>query len=366
MILLFNKNIPNQDYQVIIDVSDQYREMISPEIRPISQTVYNFFTPSQPLDTSCNYPINIAELFPYWVQKDTVNTVSLITLTESYYKWLSCNTQDINKLSFFRLEDLTDTEEIPADYLKYLTNTYLNSLPIEYINTTGTYIEGLVDEKNIRKLLDNVKINLYGRKGTDQSFKLVINELFDIDPERISVSYPKKYIMRLNSGRFDWMSDEQDLELGELTSSCLNYSVLYDANNLWQDYSYVVNVSELSVEYYKNIVKPLLHPAGTIDFYQIRQDIFNNIDQTIKIVKNEIPIIKNYQGYTLGSNQSLAVCYAGFTSPTYTFPSWDEEIYSKYYSGMTFGMINIEDFLLLSPLLGYTYPNETRSVTICP
>ena len=364
MILLFNKNIPNQDYQVIIDVSGPSGETISEEIRPISQTVYNFFTPSQPLETSCNYPINVAELFPYWLQKNSVNTVSLITLTESYYKWLSCNTQDINKLSFFRLEDLTDTEQIPADYLKYLTNTYLNALPTQYINTTGNYIEGQVDEKNIRKLLDNVKVNLYGRKGTDQSFKLVINELFDIDPERISVSYPKKYLMRLNGGRFDWMSDEQNLELGEMTSSCLNFSVLYDANDLWQDYSYVVNVSGLSTAYYKNVVKPLVHPAGTVDFYQPTQDIFNNHNDGFETDKQEIPQIENYLGYTLGSTTSLDVCSGGASSePIYTFPYWDEEI--SAYPGISFGNINIADFLLLSPAAGYTYLNETRAGITC-
>ncbi len=103
-----------------------------------------------------------------------------------------------------------------------------------------------------------------------------------------------------------------------------------------------------------------------LDNYQASLDHFNNLKDTTQIKKNEIPIIINYRGYTLGSFDSLATCYTGFTSaPTYTFPSWDEEISTKYYSGMTFGKIDIKDFLLLCPLEGFTFPNETRSVTVC-
>ena len=362
MFFLFNKNIPNKNYAVNINVSGIDVEIITAEVKSTAQEIYNFYTPTQQITTSCHYPLNVAELFPYWLQKDSANTTSLITLTETYYQWLNCNTQDINEVSFLRLEDLTDLEQMPGDYVKHLANTYLNGLPSEFINSEN-YTEGIIDESKVRNLIDNVKVNLYARKGTDESFKFVINELFEIDPDRITVSYPKKYVMRLNSGRFDGMSDN----LSDMTDSYLNYSVLYDANYLWQDYSYVVNVSGLTAESYQTTVRPLLHPAGTVDFYQTRQDIFNNLQDSIVIGKNEIPIIKNYRGYTLGSSESLAVCYPGFTSaPTYTFPTWDQEIYDKYYIGMTFGMINIEDFLLLSPISGYTYANEIRSVTTCP
>jgi hypothetical protein len=63
-------------------------------------------------------------------------------------------------------------------------------------------------------LVDNVKTNLYAKKGTKDSFKLLINQFFDVDPDLISVSYPKQHILRLNSGRFEWMRtnplEEQD------------------------------------------------------------------------------------------------------------------------------------------------------------
>jgi hypothetical protein len=373
MILFFSKNIPNKTSQTNTQVSSIGGVDSETKFGSVAQPVAQFFTPTQPPPRTCKYPINISELFPYWLQKDSGDSASLITLTDAYYQWLSCYTKDINEVSFFRLEDLTDLEQMPGDYVKYLASTYLNSLPSEYINSPG-YTGGIVDEKDIKNLIDNVKINLYSRKGTDESFKLVINELFGVEPERISVSYPKKYVMRLNSGTFDWMQTETGVQVDnptifnpEITASYLNFSVLYDANDIWQDYSYVVNVSGLSPTNYETVVRPLVHPAGTSDFFQIRQDILNNVQTAVTAKTYETPIVINYRGYTLGSFSSLDTCYPGFTSaPTYTFPSWDEEISVKYYSGMTFGMINIKDFVLLSPLAGFTFPNETRSVTVCP
>jgi hypothetical protein len=58
----------------------------------------------------------------------------------------------------------------------------------------------------------------------------------------------------------------------------------------------------------------------------------------------------------------LAVCSGG-TEPIYTFPYWDKEI--SAYPGISFGNINIADFLLLSPAAGYTYLNETRAGITC-
>ena len=127
-------------------------------------------------------------------------------------------------------------------------------------------------------------------------------------------------------------------------------------NGLWQDYSYVVNVSGLSLEAYTNVVRPLLHPAGTADFFQIRQDIFNNNSETVSVFTSEIPKINNYYGYTMGSFSSLSSCDGG--DQTFVFPSWDEEI-SLYNSGVTFGNINIVDFTTLTPKSGMGYPNES-------
>lgn len=373
MILLFTKNLPNKIYQLNIDVG-------SPDTigRPSSESAFvnntmqsPSWSPTQTLPASCSYPLNINELFPYWLRRVSAGiTANLISLTQSYYEWLTCHSADINSVSFFDLESINDIETMPDKYVPYFSNVYLNSVPLNQINYPG-YTGGNVDQTKIRSLVENIKTNLYSRKGTKSSYELVINELFDISPENISIINPKNYIMRLNGGRYDWMrdgicggTDNQNVFTPDLTSSYLNLSVISDGD-LWQEYSYVVKVSGLSFAAYNEIIRPILHPAGTLDFFNPVQNIFSNTSETIITEKEEIPQIKNYLGYTFGSSTSLLVCsQGGGSQPTYTFPYWDKEI-SQYSSGLTFGNINIVDFLLLSPGPGFTYLNETRATTSC-
>jgi hypothetical protein len=367
MIILLTKTLVNKDYGTNQDI-DTSADLIPPvAFKSAAQPVASFFAPTQDLSSTCKYPINIRELFPYWLRLTKDGDSVLIALTKAYYDWLSCNMTDVNSLSFFRLEDLIDLENIPESLVQHLSNTYLNSLPSDAIT------KGIVSPEKVKNIIDNIKVNLYTKKGAENGFKYVINEFFGVDPDTISISYPKRYLLRLNGGRYDWMRDNLDpqgdysVRLDEfypqLTGSYLNYSVLYD-NDVWQEHSYVVNVAGLSLEAYENVVKPLLHPAGTKDFFQLRVDIFNNINDGTGVQTNEIPVFANYSVYKLGSTASMGRTFGccgacgGITGyPSYVFPSWDIEIYGKYYEGMTFGQINIGDFLYLSPRNGFTFPN---------
>ena len=373
MIFWFNRSIPNKEYEInaeIISVDPNTEEMPSSS-RTNTQTKFAALTPQTPLPSTCNYPLNVSDIFPYWLRKESYGiSASLISFTKMYYNWLTCGTTDLNSVGFLNMESIKDPETMPDAYVKHLSNTYLNSIPTSSINYPG-YSDGAVDQSKIRSLIDNVKVNLYSKKGTNSSYKLVINELFDVHTDSVVISYPKTFVMRLNGGIYDWMADgvtsstdTQSLFKPEMTSSYLNFSVLYDGN-LWQDYSYVVNSSGVSADAYNRVIRPLLHPAGTLDFFEIRQDIFNDYNDVFNIEKQEIPQIENYLGYTLGSTTSLAVCSGGASSePIYTFPYWDKEI-SLYPAGISFGNINIADFLLLSPAEGYTYLNETRAGITC-
>lgn len=371
MLLLFTKKIQNKKYVTNaeiygVDSSEDSAEFEAPVVPQLSA----FFAPNENIPTNCSYPINIRDFFPYWLRISNGGESVLISLTEQYYKWLSCNTSDINSLSFFRLEDLTDLENIPEELIENIANTYLNSYPKQEIKNQTVTLDKL---KNI---IDNVKVNLYSKKGARDSFKLLINEFFGVDPDKISVSYPKQYILRLNSGRYEWMRtnplEEQDV-IGEeypeffknTTGSFLNYSVIYD-NDLWQDFSYVVNTPEITIEQYKNTIKPLVHPAGTKDFFQLRFDIFNNdVEDAFEIIEYETPTIQNYALYTIGSTATIGYsfgcsgAYGGVTGqPSYIFPYWDEEISNYYIEGMSFGEINTGDFFNLSPAVGFTYLNK--------
>lgn len=357
MILFFTNSLIKKTQEVNVSLGDFNQE----EEKQNSNVVMKM-APG-PVPASCVYPIDIPSLFPRWLQKiSTSGNSNLIELTKRYYNWLVCESYDINSVGFLDLESINDIENMPDSYVKYMASTYLPSINPMSINYPG-YSDGNIDHSKIRLLLDNIKINLYSRKGSKDSYVIAINELFDILPENINISYPKKFVMRLNGGRYDWMGLETTQVpdtiasiTPELTSSFLNFSVLSD-NSLWQDYSYVVNVAGLSLDAYNNVIRPLLHPAGTADFFEIREDIFNNNSETIHFSASEIPVIRNYRGYTLGSSTSLSSCSQGAGYRTFVFPSWDIEISS--HSGVTFGNINIDDFLLLTPQSGSVYPNES-------
>jgi hypothetical protein len=371
MILLFSKKIQNKQYLTNAEVYGIESEEDSSEFQPpVTTQLSTFFAPTPNLPQNCTYPLNVRELFPYWLRASNDEQSVLLALTEQYYNWLTCD-PTTNSLSFLRLEDLFDLESLPIEATEHTLNTYLNAFPKQYIDNP-------VDRDQLLKLVDNVKVNLYAKKGTKDSFKLLINEFFNVDPDLISVSYPKQYILRLNSGRYEWMRtnplEEQDL-IGEeypeffknTTGSFLNYSVMYD-NDLWQDFSYVVNApaENISEIYFKQIIKPLVHPAGTKDFFQLRFDIFNNdVQDQIQIVEYENPTIQNYALYTIGSTATIGYSfgcsgsYGGVTGqPSHVFPYWDEEIETYYIQGMSFGEINTGDFFNLSPAVGFTYLNR--------
>lgn len=346
------------------------------------------FTAPSPLLTapapknSCTYPIRVEELFPYWLKNsndDGVTQSNLVLMTKSYYDWLTCGIT-ANDVSFLNLEALIDIQSIPDKLIKNQIFSYINSFPQDSIKLEDNP-NGIVEPNSVRNLYDNVKVNLYTKKGTEESFKFVLESLFGISASNVSISYPKRFVMRLNGGKYDWMRDDTVVQgqyslnpasyNPQLVGSFLNYSILQDSD-LWQDYSYVLNISGLSSGVYSEVVRPLVHPAGTKDFYDVRTDIFNNITDNIGTVIAEIPVIGNYAYYNLFSYESLAGCcgcsgISGSTDfwPSHAFPTWDLEISQKYPIGVTFGSLNIVDFLRLNPSEGVSFPNELRTCNNC-
>lgn len=361
MFLVYSDSIPNKIYDINSNVSGfTSAEAFSSGFQPIT----SFFSQIQGISSSCEYPVSVRELFPYWLRIEGGSGSALISLTEEYYKWLSCNSTDITDISFFKMEELFDTGTVPSELLTNLSNTYVNSLPSNQIQN--------IDSSNLKDLIENIKINLYSKKGTAASIKYLVSTLFGYDTSEVTVAYPKRFLFRLNGGNFDWMRDNLASTgayspittnfYPQLTGSRLNFSVMQDGD-LWQEYSYVVNAVGLSAEYYENIVKPIAHPTGTKYFLNVKPEIFNDefggFNSTSAITIYEIPKIENYGGYTLGSTQTIGYtfgCISGLSAPFYVFPSWDFEI--SAYPGISFGNIYINDFLELSPLPGGSFPNE--------
>lgn len=361
MILIFKNN----NYELNTSPSDF--GLTAGSFADATTNISSFFIKTKEAGITCGYPQNIKNLFPRWIRLSNNSNSILIALTQQYYEWLSCNCNDITGINFLSLEDLTDIDNIPTELLSNLANSYVNAIPKESITNQ------IITETGLKTLIKNIKTNLYDKKGTEESIKLIINKVFNIPVENISISYPKKYTFKLNGGSFDWMRDNLDT-IGQyyvnlpsfypqLTGSRLNFSVLSD-NDVWQGYSYVVNCADLSSEEYLGVVRPIVHPAGYKDIFNYKPEIFNNeFDSASFITIYEIPKIKNYGGYTLGSKQTINYtfgCSSGFTAPTYVFPTWDVEI-SQYSAGVTFGSIKLSDFFKLFPNPGYTFPNELFS-----
>lgn len=358
MILIFKNN----NYELNTNATDF--GLTNTEFVDSTTNISSFFIKTNETGITCEYPQNIKNLFPRWLRLSNNSNSILIALTQQYYEWIACNSSDITDIEFLNLEDLTNIDNIPTELLSNIANSYVNALPKESVTS------GLVSESGLKTLIKNIKTNLYSKKGTEESIKLIINKVFDIPVENISISYPKKYTFKLNGGSFDWMRDnlntvgEYYLNLAsfypQLTGSRLNFSVLSD-NDVWQGYSYVVNCADLSDEQYSGVVRPITRPTGYKDIFNYKPEVFNNeFNSASFITIYEIPKIQNYSGYTLGSKQTIGYtfgCASGFTSPIYVFPTWDVEI-SQYPAGVSFGSIMLSDFFKLFPNPGYTFPNE--------
>ena len=79
----------------------------------------------------------------------------------------------------------------------------------------------------------------------------------------------------------------------------------------------------------------------------------------------QIPKIQNYASYNPTSTSSLSAsvgCISKFNSPSYVFPSWDDDI-SVYTAGFTFGVVKIKDFFTLSSA---TIPDPNDSLSCAP
>ena len=359
MILIFKNN----NYELNTTASDF--GLTSTQYTNATTSLSSFFIKTELDGLTCEYPQNIKNLFPRWIRLSNNNNSVLISLTEQYYNWLACNCNDITDVNFLNLEDLTDLENIPDKLLKNVAASYLNAIPEESITN------GIISPTGLKNLISNIKTNLYAKKGTEESIKLIISKAFGIDPTTVSISYPKRYLFRLNGGNFDWIRDNLGFTgtyapngippYTQLSGSRLNFSVMSDGD-VWQEYSYVINCSNLTQDKYDGIVRPLTHPAGFKDIFNYRTDIFNaEYDGASFITVYEIPKIKNYTPYVLNSTTTISSstgCSSGLTAATYTFPTWDVEI-SQYPIGVSFGTIRVSDFFKLLPGNGYTFQNES-------
>lgn len=379
-----NTSIQNIDVEPVADYKKTYGEYASPPLiqnksqaqELVQLTSYTTALTAIP-EIKKEYPLIIKHQFPRWLRDNFDGESSpsrLIKLMQYYYEWLVNIPETLNDVDLFYLDKNYDLDRTNSSFLQHLAYTYINSLDPNQIIKDDT--GGFVSQDALRNFITNIKVNFYQIKATTKSFLHIISELLEIDVNKVNITYPKQYVLRLNGGRFPWMSSYGERGVGEyslnqnyypsLGGSLLNRSVIHD-NDFWQDYSYLIDtIDENNSEKYTQVVAPLVHPAGMRYFFESGASFFEDLNEIDSQTEYERPIIGNYAQYSLNSASTIGSCngcYSAENMPTYVFPNWDAEIKTKlangtYPIGLTFGSIYIGDFLELKVVTGDSYPNN--------
>ena len=278
----------------------------------------------------CESSVFIENQIPFWMKQNYGSDGSdnyFIPFIKEYYNWLYCGykEKDIN-LTPTDIEVLFDIEQVPDEFLNFYVKTYAPFLSIS-----------IIDDENrqyIRGFLKSIKSDFLITKGTEGAYRYILKTIFNV--ENVNIDYPKKYLTRLNGGKFidfSWDLNQSIIDLPEnfdprnpivndvlagnrgydpntrpnLFGAALNESVLPD-DNFWQEYSYILT-SDATVEdviTYKDTILDATHPAGMLGFFEqyipLGESILVSDDpiggQIITVSFAEIPVIGRYLLYS--------------------------------------------------------------------
>lgn len=338
----------------------------------------------------CGTQYDITNQIPLWViyekqdrESNNISGLSIFDFIQKYYDWLYCDNDAGAQYELSKnFIDNIDIEKCRTKFLERLSNTYFNGFNINALEQYG----GLVKEENLRTFLKNIQRTFYQKKTTEDGIRYLFSTLYGVDEENIKIEVPKKFILRLNGGRFydsnfifaTGITGNYE-DIGSLSGSYLNGSRLQDSNWI-QDWSYLLKVG-IVAEKYKNEYLEVAHPAGLrVVFEKTLEDYRGpTFDETIPYIC-EYPMLKNYAPYGISGSyetsstrlhiatgwtsyaalNGITLCglgyttgctgYTGFSGPTHLFPSWTDQ--KKVFD---FRGINI------STMLELCYPNELGS-----
>lgn len=338
---------------------------------------------------SCPTNYDITNQIPLWVvyekqerESNGNSGISLFDFVQKYYDWLYCDEStgaqyELSK----RLLDIVDVDKTRTKFLERLATIYAHGFDPNALQSNG----GLVQEENLRRFIKGIRRTFYHKKTTEDGIRYFFEVLFGIDQEDITIQVPKRYILRLNGGKF---ANDNFIFAGQsagdydvtntLSESYLNGSRLQDGNWI-QDWSYLLKIGVPATEYKKSYLE-MAHPAGlkvvfekTLADYQ--GPTFDDTVPTIcdsSYLRNYAPygISFNYFGATVSSapsywitvsgltlwglDRSTGCCgasFAGFTGTTHVFPNWSNE---DNYNKSNFQNINI------STMFELCYPSEAN------
>ena len=333
---------------------------------------------------SSNY--DILDQIPMWIRDRYSSEDSFfVNFVQSYYDWLY--SEYSGYLLDVGFQNLIDIDQIPLDLLSHYVYSYASDFPADMVGVSdrpaccddggcdddvdNSLCYGVLEE-DTREFIKNIRRNLYQKKTTEEAVRYFFRVLYNISGDEgddVEIDYPKKYILRLNGGRFSgWVATGETYsrgyeyeDLGNLSGSRLNHSIIQDSD-WYQNYSYLLstplgnNTDQLGNPLYKNVYENLIHPAGLKVIYErtIADYIPPQPDDT-DVVVCENAILGNYYPYKMNDLSSIAGCSGCGTNGFGSVSGYD-----GYYSNWAYDSTISPIFYYISdPINGITYGGPT-------
>jgi hypothetical protein len=350
---------------------------LASDINQLDALFYNKICPS-------NY--DISNQIPLWLvyekqdrEQNGQSGISIFDFIQKYYDWLYCDESSGAQYELSkRLLDIVDVDITRTKFLERLSNIYAQGFDTNALQSNG----GLVKEEDLRKFIKGIRRTFYHKKTTEDGIRYFFHTLFGVDEEDITIQAPKRYILRLNGGKFAndnfiFTGGTGDYDVTHtLSGSYLNGSRLQDGNWI-QDWSYLLKVGVPATQYKKSYLQ-MAHPAGLkVVFEKTLADYQGpTFDDTVPTVcdsaylRNYAPygISFDYRGSTatsypsywgsvagltlIGLPRNTGCCgasYSGFTGTTHLFPNW----------AGNYNTTNFKD-IYISTMFELCYPAESN------
>jgi hypothetical protein len=294
--------------------------------------------------------IDVRHIFPYWIIERSTTTPAtnhFVNFVQNYYDWLYTKSgYELSSGGMFHnsgMGKMIDVEYSSVKLLDKFIFSYASGLSTHNIEDKETDTS-----RRIRNLITNIRTNLYQKKSNEEAFRYFFQSLFGVAGSDVTISYPKKNIMRLNGGRFaEWPSEGYSTGYYELTrnlgGSFLNGDFKIQDSYWYQDFSYLIKAGIDVVDentglpvYYEDLTT-MLHPVGMKGFFEKTvQDYIPPDDHEGGISHGEQTRLSNYFPYRLTDSAGITVC-VGCSGSGYEYDGPTAYIGSSWSSGSSSG-----------------------------
>ena len=168
----------------------------------------------------------------------------LVEFLKAYFEWLSEEGNPGNIIN--HLSEYRDLDRAADEFLEYIQKEIAASIP-----------ENIRSDR--RKLYKNV-VDIYLSKGSTPSYQALFNLAFN---DEIELFFPRVDVLKPSDGKWDatnnrWTNDDGKLSVKKFIQDSRYY----------QSFSYVVRTGQ-TIDFWRDSVKKLLHPAGFAFFGQV-------------------------------------------------------------------------------------------------